>query len=124
MNPIEELKEGLFVQKTKTGWRVVKPIKKDLSRPFSFTNNINWKHFLIGDWNRLITFLIILIIILCAAFAYRHDLQVCAGKYASECMAAKSNPCFGRCFYQCNLDSNDLLRPQDILNDSIPKNGA
>lgn len=111
MKPIEEIKPGLFVQQTKTGWRVVKPIQKDPSKPFSFKNNINWKHFLIGDWGRLITFVVIILIVLFVVWAYRHDMNACAEKYAGECMAAKTNPCYSLCWTKCNYAQNDLIKP-------------
>lgn len=110
MKIIEEVKPGLFLQQTKTGWRVVKPIKKDLAKPFSLKNNINWKHFLIGDWNRLILTIIILAIIFFAAWAYNHDINSCAEKYAGECLQARTNKCFSSCWIRCNLATNDLLK--------------
>jgi hypothetical protein len=124
MNPIEEIKPGLYIQQTKTGWRVVKPIQKDISRPFSFKNNINWKHFLIGDWSRLITFIVIMILILFAAWAYNHDLKACADKYANECMQAKVNPCFSACWKQCGMQVNNLLDTDPIINFTKNYNGT
>jgi len=121
---IEEVKQGVFLQQTKSGWRLIKPIKKDINRPFSFKDNVNWKHFLIGDWNRLFTFILILAVILFVAWAYKHDMEACAEKYAGECMAAKTNPCYSKCFHQCNLDVNDLIKPSDDLRDFTLKNGT
>jgi hypothetical protein len=123
MRPIEEIKPGFYVQQTKTGWRVVKPIKKDLTRPFSFKNNVNWKHLLIGDWSRLITFLIVFAIILFAIWSYRHDMKACADKYASECMQAMSDDCFTKCSFDCHLQKDDLIKRDKNITNLTIKNG-
>lgn len=73
---IEKIKEGLFVKKEWYGYRVVYPIKKDLTKPAT-KENINWKHVFIGDWGNFINISIFVVLLLFLAWAYNHDTQEC-----------------------------------------------
>ena len=62
----EEVKPGIFLQKTRKGWRQVYPA--------AWNGKINWKNFVLGGpnfWKTLVWFAIILFLI----FAYYHDVQ-------------------------------------------------
>ncbi len=60
----EEIKPGLFIQKTPSGYRQVWPAQ--------WNGKINWKHLLIGGnfWKGFIFFLIIIFL----AWSYSHDV--------------------------------------------------
>jgi len=78
MKPIEEIKPGLFVQQVKEGvWRVVHPLKKDISKPFSWSN-INWKNLLTGgDTLGFFITLFWVASLLFICWAYAHDTAAC-----------------------------------------------
>jgi hypothetical protein len=115
-NQIEEVKPGLYVRKVKTGWITVNPIKKDLSRPFSFKDNVNWKHLIIGSWSRLLTLIIILLIIFGTMVFYKHDMKVCGEKYIGDYYRLTENRCFNNCLGRCNLTIDNTIGPKSNVN--------
>lgn len=84
MREIEEVKPGLFIQKTRLGYKRVFPIKKDLNKPFSL-DNIHWKHLTIRDWNNLIFLVIFVSLMLFGTWVYKHDLAVCVDIIENPC---------------------------------------
>ena len=82
---IEEVKPNLFIQKTKFGYKVVYPIKKDLTKPLSF-DNINWKNLLIGSWKTFGIFLLILFFLFLLYKAYYKEVVI-------PCKEIMENPC-------------------------------
>lgn len=91
---IEEVKPGLFVKQTKSGkWIKVNPIRID--------GKINWKNLIIGEsW----IMLLIIFLLICSAFAYKHDTKLCR-----EIMSHPCNYSVSHCpdqYYQ--LYMNDL----------------
>ena len=94
---IIEIKPKLFVQKTRYGnWIYIKPLKKDINKPFTL-GNIHWKNLLIGDW---ITMLIVLLLLF-TAIAYKHDVKVC-----TELQNKVSyDTCYSDCWNNCDSDS-------------------
>ena len=74
---IEEVKPGLFVQKTVLGdYRVVRPIKKDVNKPFGW-GNIHWQRFLIGSRSQILTVAIVVALICYMAAGYNKDISYC-----------------------------------------------
>lgn len=83
---VEKVKDNLYIQKTKFGdYRLIYPITKDISQPFTF-NNIHWKNFLIGGkWSNLITLIVIVSLICFSAWAYVHDQKECKDHLINPC---------------------------------------
>ena len=73
---IEKIRDDLYVKKGWDGYRVVYPIKKDLDRPFSFKDNINWKNFL-GQWHFWLKSLLFLIALYFFVQMYLADTEQC-----------------------------------------------
>jgi len=94
--PIEKIKDDLYVKKSFGEWIIVRPIKKDLNNP-SLKNNINWKNLLIGSWGDLIKTLIFFGLIVFLIWSYKQDMQ--------SCTEVLSSPCVQQC------QSNDLKLP-------------
>jgi len=81
---MEKIKEDLYVKKGRFGYRIVYPIKKDIDKPFT-QDNINWKHLLIGDWTRLISTSLILLLIMFGIFSYSYDTEMCRDVLSNPC---------------------------------------
>lgn len=77
--PVEEIKPGLFIQETKSGnYRMVKPIKKDLDKPFNLKTNCNYTNLILGgSWNNFFTIVFVISIIMLVSFGYAHDTKEC-----------------------------------------------
>ena len=76
LKDVEEVKPNLFVKKTKTGYRQVFPIHKDITKPLSL-DNIHWKRALIGNPDNAIAIAIMICIVLFSVWAYNHDMAEC-----------------------------------------------
>lgn len=100
-----KLKDGVYLRKEKDNYRLIYPVKKDLSQPFSF-KNIHWKNF-IGIQNWLSTLIIILVIVM--SLTYMRDTELCR-----EIVA---NP-YKICGYQFGVPLNETLLFPNITWDS------
>ncbi len=76
---IEEIKPGLFIQKTKTGnYRMVKPLRKDVTKPFNFKTNCNYINLILGgSWSNFFTILFVVSIMMLISFGYAYDTKQC-----------------------------------------------
>jgi hypothetical protein len=119
MSIIEEVKPGLFVQQTKIGWKVVYPIKEDVSKPFSFKNNVNWKRLFIGSWGRFLTLVFIILMLIFLLYAYKHDMNVCGKKYLGDFYNVLQNKCFSGCLNQCNQTTDYISGSMFLSNSSL-----
>jgi hypothetical protein len=76
-NPIEKIRDGLYIKKSFGSYSVVYPIKKDLEQPWSLKNT-NWKNFLLGgSWLYALKILIVMGIVIFFIWGYKHDTQAC-----------------------------------------------
>lgn len=79
---------------------VVKPILKDIHKPFSI-GNIDWHNLIIGNWLSLL----IVFCLLFSAYGYKHDTGQCYKILEHPCSYAYSIQCQG-CLQP--LDSNEF----------------
>jgi len=79
MEGVEKIREGLYIKKSFSGYKVVYPIKND-------NGSLNWFNILTGGsyWELLKTLLVFLVIIL-LCFSYYHDTK--------QCFQVIKNPC-------------------------------
>lgn len=74
---IEQVKPNLYVKKRGDSYRVVYPVKKDLTQPWSL-QNCNWKNLILGgSWWNFLTTMFILGLLLFIIYAYKHDTALC-----------------------------------------------
>ena len=88
MKEIKEIEingEKVYLQKGIFGkYKTIQPIKKDLSKPFSF-RNIHWKNFIAGgDYRNLIIIAIIVFILIMAISEYSNAVKI-ANKCLENC---------------------------------------
>lgn len=77
--PIEKIREGLYIKKSFDGYRVVYPYKND-------DGTINWFSILTGgNWWKLVKLLFLLAIILGVSFSYAHDTKNCREMISNPC---------------------------------------
>jgi len=100
----EEVKPGLFIQKTLQGYRQVYPA--------AWNGKINWKNFLLGGkfWKNFIIFLILMLI----AFSYYQETKVCREFQSSPCkfLPNLTDYCY-------KLDSEETLKDGEFNINSI-----
>ena len=85
MSKIEKIKDDLYVRKSFGEWIIVRPIKKDLEKPYA-KDNINWKNLLVGSWGSFIKMLILFGIIAFLIWSYREDMKTCTDALNSPCV--------------------------------------
>lgn len=74
---LKKLSDGVYLKQDKDNYSIVKPIRKDLDKPFS-SSNIHWKNLLIGgSWGSLFKTMLILAIILFGVWSYSYDTAQC-----------------------------------------------
>lgn len=83
---VTEVRPGLYVNSRN---KVVHPILKDISQPFSF-GNINWKNLCTGGsyLNNLI-----ILALLFTAWSYAHDTDECRNLMANHCAYCGTPQC-------------------------------
>lgn len=99
--------DKVYLIKDTFGYKIVKPIKKELTKPYSF-NNIHWPNLLFGGWRNLAILLFILAIIM----YHFHEDKLNLENARIDCENIYSNP-NGFCAAAC---SNDLQRMKNDFN--------
>ncbi len=71
-----KLETDQYLQKIKDKYRIIYPIKKDLSKPFK-KGNIRWKNLILGDVSTTMVTMIIIFSLLIVSFSYKDTVEKC-----------------------------------------------
>jgi len=109
---MQEIEKGIYVKGSKGNYRIVYPIKKDITKGFTL-ENINWKNLLLGgSWGKFFTFLLVLLLILGVAWSYKHDTQECFNLIENKTLRCQE--CYNLNVGDALNGSNVYVLPQEI----------
>jgi len=120
MSEIIKIRDELYIKKGWDGYRVVYPIKKDTSKPYTIDkkwDNVHWRNLLYGGhWSRPIKVLLFLLALYLFVQAYKSDTATCR-----EFVENIGEVCAK---YDFNLDKiNGTLPESSFYNLSFIQNG-
>jgi hypothetical protein len=76
-NNLFKINDSTYLKKSKLGYSLIYPAKKDLFQPLK-SGNINWKNLLIGgSWINFIAIFAVVFLLLFISWGYRHDMAEC-----------------------------------------------
>lgn len=96
MGNIEKIRDDLYVKKGWDGYRVVYPLRKDITLPL-VRGNINWTN-VVGQWHFWLKGLVFLIILYVFMQFYLSDTRECRDFITNMDTVCSQ--------YQCNLNYN------------------
>ncbi len=79
-----KLKEGQYLQKVKDKYRVIYPIKKDITKKFK-KGNIDWKNFILGDVTQTVIMTILIISLMVVVIDYKSTVERCEDLVKDPC---------------------------------------
>lgn len=111
-NNVFRINDSTYLKKSKLGYSLIYPAKKDLMQPLK-RGNINWKNLLMGgSWINFITIFIIVFLLLFITWGYKHDMK--------ECMRIIENP-YSICYPNQNINQDyELINLSNIKINNEP----